>query len=200
MADVGQHVPLVRHVDAHDPLVNRPEEHDPLVQRVDALLRRHQQRVDVVHAMPSPATAPTPASADIPAAAVADAPIATGEQTLTQPQDASAVQRIVSELPDEDFPVLTEIVDPDALTSGAAPTEDLRGDALVIQIETAVMDKLLVELDRALDQRLGRTLTDLLEQVLHGMRAELSVSVRRMVREAVAAATAKEIAERLRSE
>ena len=100
--------------------------------------------------------------------------------------------------PDEDIPVLTEVVDPDELP--AAPDEDLRGDALVLQIEGAVMEKLMVELDRALDQRLGRTIADLLEQVLHGLRAELSVSVRRMVREAVAAAIAKEITERLRSE
>jgi len=155
-----------------------PGESNPLVQRVDTLLRRHQQRVSEAHAESS------------------SRPLEAFEETAVPP--ASKAVETASADPDEDIPVLTEIVDPDAFST--APAEDLRGDELVLQIESAVMEKLMVELDRTLDQRLGRTIADLLEQVLHGLRAELSVSVRRMVREAVAAAVAKEIAERLRSE
>ena len=153
------------------------QEFDPLVRRVDALLRRHQQHVEEVHA---------------------------GTQADERPAHREVALAPAAPLPggvpdrEEDIPVLTEIVDPEAVFS--APAEDLRGDALVQHIERAVMEKLMVELDRALDQRLGRTITDLLEQVLHGLRAELSVGVRQMVREAVAAAIAKEIAERLSSE
>jgi len=155
-----------------------PGESNPLVQRVDALLMRHQQRVSEAHAESS------------------SRPHEAFEVTAVPP--ASQAVETAPANSDEDIPVLTEIVDPDAISS--APAEDLRGDELVLQIEGAVMEKLMVELDRTLDQRLGRTIADLLEQVLHGLRAELSVSVRRMVREAVAAAVAKEIAERLRSE
>ena len=225
-------------------------EPNPLVQRVDALLRRHQQRVEQSHALPQPvadafalpaqakaladtswALADTSwAPADAPIAQVdasvaradtsftpekaydAEAPAATQEgASLAVTPDGMAFQEAqagealatagdVARAPDDDVPVLTDIVDPDALAALPEIAEELRSDALIMQIETAVMQKLMAELDRALDQRLGRTITDLLEQVLHGLRAELSVSVRQMVREAVAAATAKEIAERLRSE
>ena len=80
-------------------------EYNPLVQRVDALLRRHQQQVEQAHAhehAQHEAVATEPA-APSPPAAVPDA--------------------------DEGIPVLTEIVDAEALS--APPAEDLSNDALV---------------------------------------------------------------------
>jgi hypothetical protein len=139
---------------------------NPLVQRVDALLKRHQEQVHAQHAPPA---APAPASPAPPPPA------------------------------EDDFPVLTEVVDPElalqpaAVSAPAAPADPAQIAAL---LETAVLDKLLPELERTLDQRLARNISELLEQVLHGLRAELSVSVRRMVRDAVSVAVARELAAR----
>jgi hypothetical protein len=97
---------------------------------------------------------------------------------------------------DDDIPVLTEIIDAESIAA-AAPA--LHGKELASGIEDAVLEKVLAELDRALELRLNRTIGDLLEQVIDGLRAELSASVRELVREAVATAVAKEIAGRTRS-
>lgn len=94
---------------------------------------------------------------------------------------------------DDDIPVLTEIIDAESIAP-AAPSQ--LGKEFSAEIENAVLEKLLGELDRSLELRLNRTIGDLLEQSLDGLRAELSASVREMVREAVATAVAKEIAER----
>lgn len=155
-------------------------ESNPLVQRVNALLKRHQQQVAQTHAQEQPRTLTREQSV------VVDAVV---HNSVDAP--AAAV------LPDteDDIPLLTEIVDPAALQLTAQAIDE---DALAARIERAVLQKLLAELDRTLDQRLGRTITDLLEQVLHGLRAELSVSVRQMVREAVSTAIAREIAARAR--
>ena len=94
---------------------------------------------------------------------------------------------------DDDIPVLTEIIDAESV---AVATPALHGKEFAAGIEDAVLEKLLAELDRALDLHLNRTIGDLLEQALDGLRAEMSASIREMVREAVATAVAKEIAAR----
>lgn len=150
---------------------------NPLVERVDALLKRHQQQT---------AEVVSDSSVQDRAASAVDAQSAYAEfpTSAADPAPVSA---------DDDVPVLTEVVDPAAQS---APTFDHA--ALGVEIETAVLERLLVALDRELEQRLGRTIADLLEQVMHGLRADLSVSVRQMVREAVAASVARELAERAR--
>jgi hypothetical protein len=159
-----------------EPAIGEDPESNPLVQRVDALLRRHQeqtaaQRAAVAEGPPDPVPAAPPAA-----------------------------------LVEDDFPVLTEIVDPalaahslPVLAPAAAPApqpEAADPEQVAALLEATVLDKLLPEIERTLDQRLARNISDLLEQVLHGLRAELSVSVRQMVREAVSAAVARELAAR----
>lgn len=152
-------------------------EFNPLVERVDALLKRHQQQTAEVM---------SGSSAQDHAVPVVDAQSAHAQSptTAADPAPVSA---------DDDFPVLTEIVDP-----AAKPVQTFDHAVLSVEIETAVLEKLLVELDRALEQRLGRSIADLLEQLMDSLRAELSISVRQMVREAVAASVARELAERAR--
>ncbi len=152
-------------------------EFNPLVERVDALLKRHQQQqanaappAEVVHE-------PLPPQAEVAVAAPAPAPA-----------PAPAIEAVVPTAEtDDDIPVLTEIVDPEQVPAFAAG------------IESAILEKLLAELDRSLEMRLNRTIGEVLEQVMDGLRAELSTSVRHMVREAVTTALAREIAERSRS-
>jgi hypothetical protein len=120
------------------------------------------------------------------------------EKATVPAAPAIAAQSAPQAVPDgdDDIPVLTEIIDAESIgeTSPA-----LHGKEFAAGIENAVLEKLLAELDRALELRLNRTIGELLEQVLDGLRAELSASIREMVREAVATAVAKEIAGRERS-
>jgi len=91
---------------------------------------------------------------------------------------------------DEDVPVLTEIVDPQARP--AAPAVDMKlVEAFADELETAVLLRLAPELDRLFEERLVSRLGDMLEQVLNDMRTELSAGVHRMVREAIAASVAQ---------
>ena len=163
---------------------------DPLVERVDALLKRHQQ--------------PTPSPA-IPAASPLEAPPPFEEPAAAQtaPEPQAAV-----ESDEDDIPVLTEIVETGALASFAAvelavesavapadgapaspfipaPPPAFDEKALVAQIESAVLDKLRVELDRSLPLKLNRAIGDMLDQALDGLRADLSATVRQTVRVAV---------------
>jgi hypothetical protein len=90
-------------------------------------------------------------------------------------------------------PVLTEIVDeasaqqPSAVSAAAL-------EALARELERAVLSRLGPEVDRVIDERLARTLSGVLGQALEGVRAELTVSVTQMVREAVAASVAHALA------
>jgi len=148
-------------------------ESNPLVLRVDALLKRHQQQAG----LGAPAGEP-----------VAALPTAAG----TAPFEPTAGDAIPVFSPpslpalDDDIPVLTEIVDPPALAA-AAPAHT----TVVEEIESAVIDKVLAELDLSLDMHLNRTIGEVLEQGLDGLRADLAEHVRRVVHEAVAAALAK---------
>ena len=78
---------------------------------------------------------------------------------------------------DDDIPVLTEIVDQGTLAEG---------------IEAAVLERVLEELDQSLQLRLNRTIAEVVDQTLDGMRVDLAERVRHLVREAVDAALAKQ--------
>ncbi len=92
--------------------------------------------------------------------------------------------------PDEDVPVLTEIVDPQVRP--AAPAVDMKlVEAFADELETAVLLRLAPELDRLFEERLVSKLGDMLEQVLNDMRTEMSSGVHQMVREAIAASVAQ---------
>ena len=155
-------------------------EYNPLVERVDALLKRHQQ-----HQQPEPATAEVQAT-DAAEIAAAE-PVPPADPVVPQlPVEQSAE-------PDDDIPVLTEIVDPDVPIAA-----NELSDRALVEIEAALLEKLLVELDRAIETRLNRTIGEVVEQSMDGLRVDLSDRVRELVREAVATALAKEIAEHSR--
>jgi hypothetical protein len=105
-----------------------------------------------------------------------------------------------SPAPALDIPVLTEIVEPDAVPR-PGPAADV-GDgtfaqvdveALALRLHEDVLRSLQPQIESLLDARLAQTLADLLEQVLRGMEAELKISLRAMVRDAVAAAIDREV-------
>jgi len=85
-------------------------------------------------------------------------------------------------------PVLTEIV---ADARRARPAMDAAAlEALARELERAVLSRLGPEVDRVIEERLARTLSKVLGQALDGVRAELTVTVTQMVREAIAASVA----------
>lgn len=90
---------------------------------------------------------------------------------------------------DDDVPVLTESVE----TPGPE-LESERLEALAAGIERAVLGRLLVELDPALEQLLAPKLAALFEQALGGLREELASNVRELVRAAVVDAVERELA------
>ena len=159
-------------------------EFNPLVQRVDALLKRHQQQ-------------PTPAQPADPDTTL-ELRAFTDDTQLTTPLVEEPFLEAASPGPaplepplpvvEDDFPVLTESVEPSAL-----PSVDERNAALAARVEAAVLERVLPGLDLALDQRLGRTVSDLVEQALDGLRADLSSSLRDIVREAVSEAVRAEL-------
>lgn len=81
-----------------------------------------------------------------------------------------------------------------ASASGAAYS-DVEIEALSLRVHSRVLAGLMTRIDPVVDQRLRESLTDLLEQVLAGMTAELKVTARRIVRDAVAQAVAAELAQ-----
>ena len=87
-----------------------------------------------------------------------------------------------------EVPVLTEIVSDERSPHRAV--DDAALEALARALERAVLERLGPEVDRVIEERLGRTLNTVLGQALEGVRAEITVSVTRMVREAVAASVA----------
>jgi hypothetical protein len=84
---------------------------------------------------------------------------------------------------DSDVPILTDVVD---LTEHEREYDPKAVEALALELERAVLTRLGEELDRVIEQRLARSLTELLD----GARADLTASVRQMVRDAVGAAVA----------
>ena len=88
-------------------------------------------------------------------------------------------------------PVLTEVAE----ARRPRPAVDAAAlEALARELERAVLARLGPEVDRVIDERLSRTLNTVLGQALDGVRAELTVSVTQMVREAVAASVAHALA------
>ncbi len=87
-----------------------------------------------------------------------------------------------------DIPVLTEVVDA-APPAVAAPDTD----ELAQRVQKNVLCNLQPQIESLLDARLAQKVAELLEQVRHGMEAELKVALRAMVRDAVAAAIDREI-------
>ncbi len=142
--------------------------------------------------MPSEATT-SPAAPELeesdPLVERIDALLKRHQQPPPSPSVVDAPERLVDVPPpdiDDDIPVLTEIVDlPGRAAQPAA-------------IEPLSIESLLAELDEALSMRLNRALGNLLEQSLDGLRAELSSSVRSLVREAVEKALADDLRKRNR--
>ena len=87
-----------------------------------------------------------------------------------------------------DLPVLTEVVDDAALRRPAMQSAEL--EALARELERAVLERLGPEVDRLIEERIATTLSQVLGTSVDGVRAELTVSVRQMVREAIAASVA----------
>ena len=85
---------------------------------------------------------------------------------------------------DSDVPILTDVVDLVAEQEDAFDPKAV--EALALELERAVLTRLGEELDRVIEQRLARSLGELLDSA----RADLTASVRQMVRDAVAAAVA----------
>ena len=89
-------------------------------------------------------------------------------------------------------PVLTEIV---ADTRPPRPAVDAAAlEALARELERAVLARLGPEVDRLIEERLGRTLNKVMGLALDSVRAELTVSVTQLVREAVASSVAHALA------
>ncbi len=93
---------------------------------------------------------------------------------------------------EKDVPVLTEMVADERAPRRAMDAAAL--EALARELERAVLERLGPEIDRVIEERLGRTLNTVLGQALASARAELTVSVTQMVREAVAASVAHALA------
>jgi hypothetical protein len=90
---------------------------------------------------------------------------------------------------DSKVPVLTDVV---AEVRRARPAMDAQAlEALARELERAVLARLGPEVDRVIDEKLARTLG----QALEGVRAELTVSVTQMVREAIAASVSRALAQ-----
>lgn len=144
-------------------------ESNPLVERVDALLKRHQQQAAAARA------------ADLADPAAVAAPSAHSADGTPSRAGSAAAQTLGA---DDDIPVLTEIVEPEALpaSGGRGPAEEL---------EAAVLERLLAQLDQALQSSVNRAIGEVVEQAMDGLRIDLSVQVRQLVREAVADALRK---------
>ena len=119
---------------------------------------------------------------------------------------------------DDGIPVLTDVVKPETrvapqaaedpqlestqrLYALAQPEEPVATvdpnawlDELSLRVQSRVLAGLTMRIDPIVEQRLRESLTDLLEQVLAGMTAELKVTARNIVRDAVAQAVAAELA------
>jgi hypothetical protein len=83
----------------------------------------------------------------------------------------------MAEAPDSKVPVLTEVV---AEVRRARPAMDAQA-----------LEALAREIDRVIDEKLAQVLS----QALDGVRAELTLSVTQMVREAIAASVSRALAQ-----
>jgi len=84
-----------------------------------------------------------------------------------------------------DVPVLTEVV-ADELARRRTGIDRAALERIALEVERAVLARLGPELERVVNENLTRALDTALGKALDAVRAELAVSVRQMVREAVA--------------
>jgi hypothetical protein len=91
---------------------------------------------------------------------------------------------------EDDLPVLTEIVEDEAWQRRPA-VDGPALEALARELERAVLERLGPEVDRVIDEKLAKNLNQVLGQGMDGVRAEITVTVRQMVREAIAASVAR---------
>ena len=84
-----------------------------------------------------------------------------------------------------DVPVLTEVV-ADELARRRTGLDRAALERLALEVERAVLARLGPELERLVNENLTRALDTALGKALDAVRAELAVSVRLMVREALA--------------
>jgi hypothetical protein len=88
-----------------------------------------------------------------------------------------------------EVPVLTEVV-ADEMRRRGAGVDRAALEKIAYQLEHAVLDRLGPEVDRLIEEKLASKLSAVLDQSIQNLRADLTVSVRQMVREAVAASVA----------
>ena len=89
----------------------------------------------------------------------------------------------------EEVPVLTEMVEDEGERRPAVDGPAL--EALARELERAVLERLWPEVDRVIEEKLAKNLNQVLGQGMDGVRAEITVTVRQMVREAIAASVAR---------
>jgi len=94
------------------------------------------------------------------------------------------LKRAKPERPPGDVPVLTEVADELARRRTGIDRATL--ERIALDVERAVLARLGPELERLVNENLTRALDTALGKALDAVRADLAVSVRQMVREAVA--------------
>ena len=87
-----------------------------------------------------------------------------------------------------EVPVLTEIVSDERAPRRAMDNAAL--EALARELERAVLERLGPEVHRVIEEKIAQKLNTVLGQALDSVRADLTISVIQMVREAVSASVA----------
>jgi hypothetical protein len=88
-----------------------------------------------------------------------------------------------------EVPVLTEIVNDERAARPAMDNAAI--EALARELERAVLERLGPEVHRVIEEKIAHKLNAVLGQALESVRADLTISVIQMVREAVAASVAQ---------
>ena len=91
-----------------------------------------------------------------------------------------------------EVPVLTQIVSDERATRRTVDSAAL--EALARELERAVLERLGPEVHRVIEEKIAHKLNSVLGQALDSVRADLTISVIKMVREAVAASVAHALA------
>ena len=86
-------------------------------------------------------------------------------------------------------PVLTEVAAEARRSRPAVDAATL--EALARELERAVLERLGPEVDRVIEEKLAKNLNQVLGQGIDGVRSEITITVRQMVREAIAASVAR---------
>lgn len=90
-----------------------------------------------------------------------------------------------------------DVLPADATATDATQTSDHEAwlEEVSLRVQSRVLAGLSMRIEPLVERRLRESLTDLLEQVLAGMTAELKLSASNIIREAVSQAVAAELAE-----